>query len=277
VTAVIRRATERDLPEVLRYLAGALGGTTGHFRRYFDYPWLTDKPEIGFMIDDGGVRGFIGVIYANRMIRGVVRRFCNLTSIAVEPSHRKLSLQLFKATFADKATTYTGFSPSKEMIEVLRFFKFEHHPMEKAVLVAAPTSLRALVPPKIRLRPEPRDLVDEERSIVRDHTGLSRFATLVVERGSERCFVASVRRGRTVRAYSEIVHVSNNELALETMPWIQGALALRQRTAIAMIETRLLPRVPRLAYVAKKFRPLMFRSPDLKHEDIDALYTELCL
>src|SRR5262245_5002953 len=92
--AVIRPATLADAEALAAYCAGALGGSGGaaRYRRYFDYRWLADKPDLGVLIEDAGqIRGFIGAIYAHRRVAGQDHTFCNLTSIAVDESHRKLS------------------------------------------------------------------------------------------------------------------------------------------------------------------------------------------
>src|SRR5437870_841244 len=100
--ATIREAVAADLPAISTYLASRFGGEGGavRYRRYFEYPWLADKPNLGYVIEDGGIRGFIGGIYAHRKIRGEDRKTCNITSICVDESHRKLTLQMFQKFLA---------------------------------------------------------------------------------------------------------------------------------------------------------------------------------
>jgi hypothetical protein len=279
VSATIRRATALDLPAITDYCARSLGGTAQAFRRYFDHRW-TREPEPGFVIEDeGAIHGFIGTIHAERVVRRERRRFCNLTSIAVDESHRKLSLQLFKTALADKQTTYTSFSPSPTVVEILKFFKFGTHPIEKLVVAPVPARPRGIVPPKIHLSADAlcRGLDDAEAAIARDHAGVGRCVVVMIERGTRQCLVVAVRRGRTVRAYSEIVHLSDADLAIETLPWLQAVITMRHGTVITMLEPRLLNVRPPVAHKLTKFRPLMFRSPDLALRDIEGLYTELCL
>jgi hypothetical protein len=280
LSATIRPATDSDIPSVTRYLARSLGGTANHFQRYFAYRWLPERPNIGSLIEEGGViRGFIGVIYADRVIGGDVHRFGNLTSIAVDETHRKLSLKLFSRVLSDRSVTFTSLSPSSDVVEILRFFKFEVHAVEKNVLgpVSSFSNIAWWHKPQVIAEETLTDmLTPHERQISRDHRGTSTLQ-LLLKRGSRACFVLAVRRGHRVRAYTEIVYASDPQLLLDWLPWLQLALMRHHGTLVTMIESRWLPRPPELSIVARKFRPLVYRSASLGLNTIDALYTELCL
>lgn len=280
-TTTIRPATGGDLEAVTEYLARTLGAADGrpaaHYRRVLDYGWLAPKPDLGIVIEDGGqVRGFLGAIYSERVIGGAVRRFCNLTSIAVDESHRSHTLRAFAALLADKDRTYTCFSANEQVAKILEFYKFRGAPTEK-VLVGPGSGLAGLAR-RVRVISDPARLPGEldpaQQAIARDHAPY-RCAQLVLAAGDRRCFVVAVRRGRGVRAFADVLHASDPALLAAALPWVQLPLWRALGTVLTGIDQRWVASRPRLSAVYTKLRPMHIRSSTLAPEQIDALYSEL--
>ncbi|HEY4240958.1 MAG TPA: hypothetical protein VGM88_14140 [Kofleriaceae bacterium] len=278
----VRHATATDLPAIATFLAATLkGGAPARYRRFFEYTWLADKPDLGAVIvDDGAVHGYVGAIYADRHRAGATHRFCNLTSIAVDEPYRKHTLSAMALVMKPKAVTYTCFSPSPQMTEILDFFKFQHRANEK--LVVGPLSVaggvrgwgRALTRrPRIVTAAAALDaaLGEDERAIARDHRAY-RTAQILIEHGERRCFLVAVRRGRGARVFADILYASDPALLVEHLPHVHGPLFL----ALGTVLTGLDPRwgAPKPAFRYTKLRPIYARSPDLPLDAIDPLYSE---
>ena len=53
--------------------------TEQDWRNVFDYRWESGHDHCGYaLLDEGTVVGMIGMIFSERSIEGVTRRFCNL-------------------------------------------------------------------------------------------------------------------------------------------------------------------------------------------------------
>jgi hypothetical protein len=277
---VIREARPTDLPAIASYLAQRLGGAGGEqrFRRFFEYDWLADKPNLGFLIDDGcRVGGFIGAIYSRRRVRDVPQLFCNLTSWHVEERFRNLSLALVGRLLAPRDCTFTACSPSPRVIDVLKFFRFQVLDPEKVVFAPISGFGGLLRRPRARVfRGEDvvGSLTEPERRVFEDHRAY-RCGHFIVERGSDRCYFVTVRRGHGPRAFADVLYASNPELFAESIASTHVPIALTHRTALTGIDRRLLRRRPAGAFSYRGLRPLMFRSDTVGAHEIDALYSEL--
>jgi hypothetical protein len=279
---VIRPATLADLDRVSRYVAKVFGRDSQRYRRSLDYRWFSSKTDIGALIEDENkIRGFVGAIYSERVYGDQCHRLCNLTSIAVDESHRKLTLQLFNALFRRNNLTFTCFSASERVAKILDFFKFQRR--ESAKLIVGPlTGLGALRAtrgrPCVKIITDPLvlevELQGPERQIARDHRPY-RCGQLLLMRGDRRCYVVTARRGRDVRAFADVLYASDPELLIELLPWIHGHLFRTHGTVLTGIETRWIPRRPLISFVYSKLRPVYVKSRVLVPDVIDGLYSEL--
>jgi hypothetical protein len=277
--ATIREAVEADLGAASEFLAKHLGGRGGPalFRRIFSYRWLADKPNIGFLVEhEGRVRGFVGGIYSRRKTRGEVHSFCNVHSFAVDPEFRTQSLQMLKCLLDRPGVTHTCFSPSPVAVEILRFFKFQVIDATKVVFTPV-AGLRSLVRSGVRLH-HGLAVIDKldstERAIVRDHAGY-RCGHFLLEARGERCYFVTVRRGRDVRAFADVLYASNPQLLADYIAHAHIPVGLTHRTPLIGLDRRLVNQPPAGSFLYSGIRPLAFRSSTLRLEDIDMLYSEL--
>ncbi len=278
--SIIREARDADLPAIASYLAPRLGGRGGEqrYRRFWEYDWLADKPNLGFLIDDGGqVGGFIGAIYARRRVREREQLFCNLTSWHVEERFRNLSLALVGRLLAQPDCTFTTVSPSERVVEVLKFFKFQVLDPEKMVFAPVSGLGGLLRRPRTRIfwgKDLPVRLTESERRIFEDHRSY-RCGHFVIEQGGDRCYFVTVRRGRAARAFADVLYASNPDLLAECIAYAHVPIGLTHKTVLTGIDRRLLRGRPAGALGYRGLRPLMFRSDTLAAHDVDTLYSEL--
>jgi hypothetical protein len=277
---IIREAGPADLTRVASYLAARMGARGGEerFRRLWEYGWLADKPNLGFLIEDRGqVGGFIGAIYSRRRVRDRELLFCNMTSWHVEERFRSLSLALMARCLAQPNCTFTTFSPTDRVVEVLKFFKFQLLDAEKAVFTPVSGLPARLRGPRAQLfwgEDLPGRLTEPERRIFEDHRSY-RCGHFVLEHGDDRCYFVTVRRGHRVRAFADVLYAGNPALLAHAIACTHVPLWRTHGTLLTGIDTRLLRKRPGGAFRYRGSRPIMFRSDVLRAEEIDALYSEL--
>jgi hypothetical protein len=279
----VRAATPADLPAIADYLAQHLRGEGGaeRYRRFFAYAWLADrdKPDLGMLVEDAGrVRGFIGAIYAHRVIRGERRALCNLNCWRVDEEVRMHSLVMLKKLLDRREYDFTCVSPSDRVTELLRFFKFET--LDEGKLLFVPTSGVPLDPRRWRVRVYDArrgieaHLDDEQRRVFADHAPY-RLAQWVIERGDRACYVVMARRGRGVRVFADVLHVSDPALFVETIGLLAPRVALALGTPLVGLDRRFAgARRPARTIAYDKLRKPLYRSATLAPTDLDALYTE---
>jgi hypothetical protein len=271
-----------DRDAIATYLAAHLQGDGGaeRYRRFFDYRWLSDadKPDLGMMIEQAGkVRGFIGAIYGRRRIRGRDHQLCNLNSWRVDEDVRMHSLVMLKRLLDRAQYDFVCVSPSDRVTELLKFFKFQT--LDTGKLLFGPLSGVRAAPLSWRVKVWDarsgieRHLGDDDRRVFADHAPY-RLAQWLIERRDRRCFVVMGRRGRDVRVFADVLHVSDPELFAESIGLLIPRLALALGTVIAGLDRRFLSTPPPRTVGYDKLRAPLYRSATLGPTDLDALYTE---
>jgi hypothetical protein len=277
----IRAATIADLPSVASYLSSRFRGEGGanRYRRFFEYPWLSDRPNIGFLLEDAGqVRGFVGAIYSRRTIRGEMHQLCNLNSWSVDEEHRRLSLLLVKRLIDQPGYTVTCFSPSEKVTGLLAFFKFKTWTSEKVLLTPINGLRSALRSPRVRVLTPGRGLEEElddvERGIYEDHRSY-RCGHMLLVRGDRRSYVVTVRRGRGQRAFADVLYASDPALLVESIAHTHWPLFRAHGTFVTGVDRRFVKELPPAVYVYRGLRPIQYLTRSLDLTDIDTLYSEL--
>lgn len=278
----VRPATLADRDAIAAYLAEHLRGEGGaaRYRRFFAYSWLADadKPDLGMMIEDAGrVRGFIGAIYGRRRIRGREHRLCNLNCWRVDEDVRMHSLVMLKRMVDRADYHFTCVSPSDRVTELLKFYKFET--LDTGKYLFGPLSGVPARPAAWRLKVWDarsgieRELGDDDRQIFVDHARY-RLAQWLIERGDRRCFVVMARRGRGIRVFADVLHVSDPALFAESIGLLTPRLFRALGTVLTGLDRRFLPAPPPRTIAYDRLRAPLYRSHTLAPADLDALYTE---
>jgi acetoacetyl-CoA synthetase len=258
------------------------------WRRLFDYSWLLDKPDLGFVLVDGNeIVGFLGTIYANREINGKEGLICNLSSWYVRPQYRGWGAALLRAALRDESVTYTCLTPnllSQHVFEMLGFLE-----LSNSLLILPPflhvETLRHWRPQiSFDSKTVRAALDDRQRCLFDDHVPYD-CLQLVVQEGLEHAYIVVKRRVMPVpklarllpagarMPYSEILHCSNPRLFARHLERVKLAILWRQGTALLLAETRLFS--PRLRGATIR-EHTYYRSP-LGAGKLDKLYSELVL
>jgi hypothetical protein len=85
----------------------------------------------------------------------------------------------------------------------------------------------------------------------------------------------TIRRGRDLRAFADVLHASDPGLLAECLPWLAAPLFAAHRTVLTGLDPRWLPTRPRPSFVYAKLRPVHARSTQIPFDQIDGLYSEL--
>src|SRR5262245_20280559 len=91
MTAIVRPAEEGDIDRVVDLLYDNMSQKVSkeRWRRLLDYPWRPADADRGrIAVDEERVVGFLGLVYADRLIGGRIERFCNICAWYLLKSHR---------------------------------------------------------------------------------------------------------------------------------------------------------------------------------------------
>ena len=108
----IRPATSADIGPICSLLHEHMDArfSPDRWRRLMTYRWLEDKPDFGRLaIVDGTLVGFVGMIYADRVIGGRRHRIVNICAWCLKKAHRKagFGIELMRSAIADDSMSYT--------------------------------------------------------------------------------------------------------------------------------------------------------------------------
>lgn len=277
--AELRPVLESDVSAVCEFLGKNMhrGMKAHEYRALFSYSWMTDKPGMGYLLEEGGqIVGFLGAIYSCRRIRGKMEQFCNLTNWCVLPQFRNKSLKLLFALLGQQEQTVVNLSPSREVQDVFRAMSYL--PLDKFKLFSLPFVHFWTLTGRGRILHEGAELravLDQpQQEIVRHHSGTGcRF--IVIAEGQRTCLVGSKRRKKQGVPFTEILHASDPDLLRRNFERVKLFLMLRDRTPLLAIDERLLE--IRLPLMLPYSRPSYFQSQSIDPHLIDNLYSELAL
>lgn len=254
-----------------QHLNGALSSAqwSANFRR----SRRPESPNYGFALrEQGQLVGAIGALYADRVIKGQLQRFCNITSWCVLTSHRQHSTRLAMAVLAQGERTYTDFSPTQLVGSTLRFLKFTELDERRAVVANLPGWLPgvevAAGPVAVRAA-----LGGEALQAYEDHADLPWLQHLVL-RDADGCCHVIYRRTKIRRLpAAQILHLSDREVFARcyrslAAHWFWRGLPL------TLVECRLVTRKPWPSMVQSGFNRKLVRSLTVDPTQVDYLYSE---
>lgn len=259
------------------------------WRNLFDYRWLEQKPDRGFvLVDNAEIVGFLGTIYAQRAINGKAGLTCDLSSWYVQPRYRGWGAVLLRAALRDVSVTYTSLTPnplSRQVLRMLGFIELSGPVLVMPPLLHAETFRHAR--PRISFSPDDvrASLNDRQRSIFDDHAPHD-CLQLAVREGPEHAYIVVKRRMMPVPKLasllhlglpmpcSEILHCSNPPLLTRHLERVKLAILRRQRTMLLLAEARLFPQRLHGATIKEH---TSYRSRLFDASDLDKLYSELVL
>ena len=101
------------------------------WKQLFINHWKTDTDYYGYvLVDDKKVVGYLGMLFAIKVIKGEPHKFCNISSWIVQKQYRNESFALLLQLLKLKTHTITIFTPNKATYlasKKLGFVDFETH------------------------------------------------------------------------------------------------------------------------------------------------------
>jgi len=276
----VRPITPADVRAVADFLHAHLNGriTAAEWATAMTPPWAVAQPNHGFLLGAGErVVGAYLAFYSKREIAGQEERFCNLAAWCVLQQYRSLGLNLLRALLAQKGYHFTDLSPSGNVIALNSRLKFAHLGVTTALVPNLPWPLGSR---RVRVIAEPREieraLRGHDLEIYRDHARTGAARHVVAVEGDRSCYVIFRRDRRKNRPlFASILYVSDKELFGRVAKYVFRYLLLHHGIPITLAELRVVGARPRLSIMLRSPRPKMYRSANLRPDQIDYLYSEL--
>ncbi|WP_245509210.1 hypothetical protein [Bradyrhizobium zhanjiangense] len=241
-------------------------------------PWACAQPNHGFLLRAG--ERIVGVhlaFYSERRMEGRTERFCNLAAWCVIDEYRSIGLRLLNALLAQKGYHFTDLSPSGNVVPLNSRLKFFHLDVASALLPNLPWPIWS---PRVRIISEPGEigqiLRGRDLDIYRDHAHAAAARHVVIVKDDVPCYVIFRRvRRKNLPLFASILYVSDRALFKRVAKYVFRHLLLRHGIPLTLAELRVVGVRPRPSIMLRSPRPKMYRSANLRPEQIDYLYSEL--
>jgi len=271
---------DEDLPGFCAFLSENLSRerSAEEWAKAFTQGWYPSKPNNGFLIrHEGRIVGGIGAIYAERPVRGRAERFCNITSWCVLDAFRAQSMRLAMALTGQPGFHFTDLTPTEVVSKTLQFLKFKPMNERQAIWPNLPRPFAAWAGVRVITDPEQmlRVLAPEEARAYRDHCHLPWLGHLAVGRSDAWCYVVWKRTRMKGVTGAHILALSDAKAFLRDRAALGSHLLVHHGLSYTRVESRLLPRLPRLRIELSGYRNKVFKSDTLSAADMSNLYSEL--
>lgn len=278
MTPKIRRVEVRDIPAICELLHENMNSKfkVERWRRLFEPNWCEDRPEdMGLVVEDAGkIVGFHGHICSHRVIRGHRERFVNFSSWYLLKEYRSAGLggQMVRKATEDPDATYTVFSLSPKRIDMFRTLGMEQ--LDDTRLL-----WRKRGPADVDLTTDVDNIWyrvwPEEQRYLDDNSPYGVEACLIKSMCDECLVLFSVAEKGEGTTYYDVLYRNNPAMFNEFAQSIANAI-LPEGDAVLAADRRFV--LGGLDAKVEKIRsPRFFKSPRLKPEDVDMLYSELQL
>jgi len=279
VSVVVRPAGVADIDGVCDLLHDHMSSKIPRerWRTLLDYPWRPADADRGHVAVDGGrVVGFLGLVYVDRPVGGVIHRFCNICAWYLLKEYRGLGIgqEIQKQSIADPAVTYTLVTATASTDKAFRRAGFEVMDEERYCLKRQLGSTA-----DIELIEGP-DAVEPHLSL-RDRAILLRHRTfnlrhLGFRHGRRNCYLILQNRKQGADiSYHQALYVGSPDF-LGRHGQAMADLLLDSDNAVFAIDRRFVRGQPEW-----EREPIaqtrLYRSRDLEPRQIDNLYNEIAL
>ena len=276
----IRPATTADIEPICSLLHEHMDArfSPDRWRRLLTYRWLDDKPDFGRLaIVDGKLVGFVGMVYADRVLEGRRHRIVNICAWCLNKAFRKagFGFELMRSAIADDSMTYTILTSSSRTVSLLGAIGYRILDDDRRVWAAKEA------PAGLEFERDASRILTRVDSTARDmlhhHEGLAVRPLLVADRTGSCLIVFSIAKKRDDMTYYDVLHLDNPPFFAAQAQAIADSLLPRDRKAVLAVDTRLLQGHARDGTVERLLVPRYYRSSTLRPGQIDNMYSELQL
>jgi hypothetical protein len=279
----IRKAVSADFDQVYPLLSGFGDSPIAKesWRKIFVPPWPTSEDFCGYvLLQDGAVKGYLGLIFSQRMLNNKAEKFCNMTSWIVNEDCRSQSLKLLLEVLKLKDYTLTNFTASPTVATILSKLGFTEFAVHQRVLLPLPRIAFTRRGQRcdfdaglIRSKLSGADL-----RIFGDHEGLDcRHLLLQSDRGD--CYVVLKNTERKRLTWAKVHYLSNAAVFHECMESLLAGICFRLRVCGVMVDERYVEGYRFRASVGYPHqRRAYFKSNSVVDKNlIDTLYSEVVI
>jgi hypothetical protein len=227
------------------------------------------------LLDKSRIVGMLGMLFSDRTVNGVSRRFCNLFSWYVN-EHRGKSLMLMRPALNLHDCTLTDLTPTNQVSDISQRLGFR--PLDSRLRVLFPVE-RNRIPEDIDViadRSRMRAVLNEADSRVFDDHQLPGIGHLVVQSAGDYCYVVYSDVARYRIPYAHVHYFSNRELFQAHTLCIREHITRSTSARFVAVNDRqtrgmTLRRSVRLPISTRH----IFRPAGVQPGDIDTLYSEV--
>jgi len=280
---MLRWAEASERSDVQAYIASRMPKIP--FERWaniLDCRWTPGEDRYGVVVKrDGELAGFLGIVFADRVIRARTRRTGNITSWFLEKDLRRggLGQDMLALISEPKGITYTATSPNIrsgsllakigwDLMDDTKLYWDRPDEAGSAVVIPLGAMEQAAASPLVN---------DDQRRILADHKGLNAVAHMI-DAGADGCslVVSYVKLKGEDIAHHEILHAGDRDLFARHVPAYANAVLPGER-AVLSLDSRFVAPGTRADRAAPLEISRYFRPYDLDAADIDFLYSEVLL
>ena len=256
--------------------------TVEDWKNIFDYKWDQEKKYCGYGLFDGKkLVGFIGLIFSQRLIDNKIERFCNVTSWIVRKKYREYSLLLMQPVLRLRNHTITDLTPSRTVYSIEKQFGFRE--LDSRLKMLLPfggsrtngnisgchcTTDKHLIERKLK---------DKDLKLFHDHMPY-KCRHLITYDTNDYCYIVYTRAESSKIPYCYIQYISNPNLFLKYTSTIRFEIVRGTKAPLIIVDSRLVKHLNLPFSFNLPFRSIkLYRSSNLRPEQVDNLYSELVL
>ena len=254
--------------------------TEQDWRNVFDYAWDLGEGHCGYaLLEDEQVVGMMGMVFSERCINGVDRKFCNLHTWWVREDYRGRSLAMLRPILRLKEYTITHFTPCDRIRAVTKRLGFKDLNSQLRILLPQPfvrrRSSSTWIPPLFEESEISNHLNVADQRILRDHLPY-RPGNLLIQNGNRYCYVLYTHVIRHRMAYCHLHYISAPTLFAEQESGIRSALLERHHVKFVAVDDRLNPNI-KFRNSFKFWAPAhaLYKSDTVSPQQIDNLYSDV--
>ena len=190
---------------------------------------------------------------------------------------RAQSMRLAMALTGQPGFHFTDLTPTEVVSKTLQFLKFKPMNEQQAIWPNLPRPFAAWAGARVVSDPEEisRVLTVDDARAYRDHRHLPWLEHLAVGRMDAWCYVVWKRTRIRGVTGARILALSDPEAFLRYHGALGSHLLVHHGLLYTRVESRLLPRLPRLRVELSGYRNKVFKSDTLTAADMSNLYSEL--
>src|ERR1043166_1315152 len=249
------------------------------WKKIFVTPWKSNEDFCGYLLlQDGAVKGYLGLIFSRRTLNDKIEKFCNMTSWVVSEDCRSKSLAMLLEVLKLNDYTLTNFTASPTLAPLLGKLGFTEFAVDQRVLLPLPRIAGRGYGCDFDLQSIRRKLKDNDLRIFDDHQGLNcDHLLLQSDRGD--CYVVLKHTVRRRVRFAKVHYLSKADVFHECMQRLTAAICLRLKVFGILVDERYIGGRHFTASVKYPHqRKAYFKSGSITDPNcIDTLYSELVI